>query len=218
MGTAATDATAVELLNRVPELEQLAYSVQAKIEDGMFPEETTLPLRVVHIYTAAGFPYYRRFGGRMEAVKISTAVALKKKANAVAVRGKEAAGEQQVQGMETDQQGQPASAQQTEWYCDVLAFVVLQYANGHRSKPLAFVRWYQREESQDIDPRIAMLKMTPLKVERDQRRVPEDQQRTRTVDFTDLVEVHDILRPVFIQPNPLRQGRTKGFLYNPFVP
>ena len=156
-----------------------------------------MPFQNVKIYASAGIPYYRRLGANLQRVKLRTAIYDDRGCNSVAVRA-------------------PGGK---EYYADLLAFVVLDYDGTRRSDTMAFVRCYAEENASDIAPEVLeklQRLMTPLlKVERDVR--PKAGGGSKTVDFTDLIPAYDILRPVYIQPNPLRQGRTKGFLYNRFV-
>lgn len=187
------DPETQELLKILPELEHLEFSVQ----EYCLSVGRAMPRRVL-LYANAGLPWYHRLGAPAEGIKLRTALGDRQKFHAVAVRSKDYTHENPE-----------------EWFCDLLAFAVLDYGGTIRSNPMAFVRWYVTDQNPGAG--IEKLKMPPLKVEQQQREKRGG--GVKTVPYTDLVSAHDILRPVLIQPNPLKTGkRDTGYLYNPFGP
>lgn len=187
----AADETLV-LLEKLPELQHLWFSAkEVAAERNLFMASSN-----VNIYTCAGIPYYRRVGAPPQGIKLCSKLhrtSVRKDYNAIAVRAP----------------GYTAQ-EPKEWYADLLAFVAVDEGGGRMSVPMAYVRWY--EAAEDVAGDYLQLRMPPLMHGRQQR--PKPGGGVRTVDHTDLVVVHDILRPVYIQPHPTKNKR---FFYNPYV-
>lgn len=182
-----------DLLQRVPELQQLKYSVQAVADKGwLLPASTK-----VKLYAFAGLTYYRHAGATAAAAKVTTKLFGGKGCHAVAVRA----------------EGHKAG-NRVEWFADVLAFVSFEEVGGRMSETLAFVKWY--EDDLKATDAVRELHMTPLKHSRQVR--PQADGRSQTVDFTDLIVMRDILYPVYIQENVVQcTPLHKKYLYNRFV-
>lgn len=182
------------LLAMVESLAWLQWSVVQYCEG-----KRRAPLAEVEIYGTAGLPWYRRLGAPREGAKVRAAVAYKQP-NFVAVRAPGYSAETPV-----------------EYCAEVLAFVVLRFADGTKSGPLAFIRWYEEDKSADAQWVKDKLHMTPLVVEGDERQNAYG--RKVKVDFTDLIDANEIIRLVYVQPNPVKgkYASKKSFLLNPFV-
>ena len=192
-GTTASDA--IRMLEKAPELKELKYSIGAIAEQRRCP----MPSPLVTIQEYAGIPHYHRIGAPPEGVKLHSKLSVKSgmrsKSISVAVRAKEFT------------RGDPQ-----EWYAIIIAFVSISFL-GSSPERMAFVKWLEADTQ--ADSRFDGTRFVPLQVQKDRRINPRGTTtHTRTVDFTDLVPLRDILRPVFIQPNPLQRKR---YLYNGYV-
>ena len=184
------------LLEKAPQLAWLQWSTLGWCGDEG-RQEGALP--TVDIYDTVGFPWYRRLGATRVGVKLRAAVS-PYRANFVAIRAPGYSAETPV-----------------EYVGEVMAFVVLRFADGTRSGPLAFIRWYIEEEGEFGEQMKAELHMTPLVVETEER--PDGDGRHPTVEKTELVDANEIIRPVYVQQNPVKvaRSRTQRFLLNTFV-
>jgi len=181
------------LSETLPELKELGFSAEAIYNKWGIRSS---PLKVA-IYTAAGFPMYKRPGAPREGIKLTTELFLNLQCSpsnrrpccSVAVRGENYTKDSPV-----------------VWYCDLLAFVIID-----DGRPLAFVRWYAEETEERFTARALTVGLKVVKREKQQR--PKPGGGSITVDYTDLINVDDILGPAYLQPVPKKSKKASGRYY-----
>ena len=154
----------------------------------------------IKLYECVCLRYYKHVGGPPRGVKIYGQYRMKGAPGAphyIAVRGEHY-----------------LSEQRETWFGRVIAFV--QYQTGATWRGAAFVHWFEEVPNTDVT---AELHMSRLRLAKQQR--PSAVNTMRTMDYTDLVTLEDIIEPVLIQPSgkPSGSGRvdTRYFFYNHFV-
>ena len=233
------DARALKLVEAVPELQQLQFSVlQAATvagvlydPDGNIKHEPTK----VQLQTTAAIPYYKRAGSYAKGVKLHTVLERKlieernprrqrqrccfiavKPQKPAPVEDGDAAGSVDLVPMENNGAGtveavRPETEEPAgEWIAELIAWVSYDLPGGKWSEPEAYVRWFQ--EDPDGKEESELLEMTRLRVEKDER-VNQGGAKV-PVDFTDLVKPSRIMRPVYVLQHPIDKNLR---YYNPYA-